>query len=31
MFHSFAEIRRASGLSEKLIEVRSAMPRASAV
>jgi diacylglycerol O-acyltransferase / wax synthase len=31
MFHSFAEIRRASGLSEELIEVRSAMPRASAV
>ena len=31
MFHSFAEIRRASGLSEELIEVRSAMPRASAL
>ena len=31
MFHSFSEIRRASGLSEELIEVRSAMPRASAV
>jgi diacylglycerol O-acyltransferase / wax synthase len=31
MFHSFAEIRRTSGLSEELIEVRSAMPRASAV
>ena len=31
MFHAFSEIRSASGLSEELIEVRSAMPRASAV
>jgi diacylglycerol O-acyltransferase / wax synthase len=31
MFHSFSEIRSASGLSEELIEVRSAMPRASAI
>jgi diacylglycerol O-acyltransferase / wax synthase len=31
MFHSFSEIRGASGLSEELIEVRSAMPRAAAV
>jgi diacylglycerol O-acyltransferase len=30
MFHAFAEIRSASGLSEELIEVLSAMPRAAA-
>ena len=31
MFHSFSEIRSASGLSDTLIEVPTAMPRASAV
>jgi len=31
MFHSFSEIRSASGLSDALIEVPTAMPRASAV
>jgi diacylglycerol O-acyltransferase / wax synthase len=31
MFHSFSEIRSASGLSGELTEVRTAMPRASAV
>ena len=31
MLHSFSEIRGASGLSEELLEVRSAMPRASTV
>ena len=31
MLHSFSEIRCAAGLSEELIEVRSAMPRASTV
>ncbi|HUB53948.1 MAG TPA: wax ester/triacylglycerol synthase family O-acyltransferase [Mycobacterium sp.] len=30
MFHAFSEIRKASGLSEELIEVRTAMPRAAA-
>ncbi len=31
MFHAFSEIRHASGLSGDLIELRTAMPRASAV
>jgi hypothetical protein len=31
MFHSFSEIRSASGLSGTLTEVRTAMPGASAV
>jgi diacylglycerol O-acyltransferase / wax synthase len=31
MFHSFSEIRTASGLSGELTEVSTAMPRAGAV